>query len=75
MAQKLENFDFGARDRYPWNEWFDGNTWEITKDDVANGNLSRFAGTARTQAKQRDKKLRTRSTPNGTLVIQAYEAE
>jgi hypothetical protein len=70
MAQKLESFDFGAQ--YPWNEWLDGSAWEITPADVASKNLSRFAGTARTQATKRGMKLRTRSTGTGNLVIQAY---
>lgn len=73
MAQKLEKFDFGAQ--YPWDEWLDGDAWEITPGDVANDNLSRFAGTARTQAKQRGKKLRTRTNGSGNLVIQAYTKE
>jgi hypothetical protein len=70
MAKKLEDFDFGSQ--YPWDEWLDGSVWEITPDDVVNGNLSRFAGTARTQAKKREKKVRTRSNGAGNLVIQAY---
>jgi len=70
MAQKLENFDFGTQ--YPWDEWLDGDAWEITPSDVIGDNLSRFAGTARTQAKKRNLKLRTRSNPAGNLVIQAY---
>lgn len=70
MATKLEDFDFGSE--YPWEEWLDGSAWEITADDVGGGNLKRFAGTARTQAKKRNKKLRTRTNVHNNLVIQAY---
>lgn len=47
MARKLEEFDFGPQSRltngdkavYPWDEWFDGDIWEITygKDFVGGG--------------------------------------
>jgi hypothetical protein len=70
MATKLEDFDFGSE--YPWSEWLDGSAWEITTADVAGGSLKRFAGTARTQAKKRGMKLRTRTTVQDNLVIQAY---
>lgn len=70
MAKKLESFDFGRQ--YPWDEWLDGSAWEISSDDVVSNNLSRFAGTARTQAKKRGMKLRTRTNTTGNLVIQAY---
>ena len=41
MAERLKSFDFTAqsaitsawskgRNRYPWNEWFDGDIWKIT---------------------------------------------
>jgi hypothetical protein len=44
MAERLRSFDFSAqsaitsawskgRNRYPWNEWFDGDIWKITQGE------------------------------------------
>ena len=41
MATKLKSFDFGPQTQltngekanYPWEEWFDGDIWEIRADE------------------------------------------
>ena len=72
MAKKLEQFEFGQK--YPWDEWLDGDVWEIEQADIGNSNMRTFVSTARSQAEKRGMKLRSRSASNGNAVIQAYTA-
>lgn len=78
MAKRLDRFPGGpTRDRYDWDQWFDGEPWLLKKgEDYEIATASMRAAVSRA-AKDAGKKVRTRvgsdSAGTETLVIQAYE--
>ncbi len=68
MAQKIANPPARVHvrtEKYPWDEWFDGDWWELFHGDdyeVATDNMRAGAHTA---AKRRGGKVSTRLTENG----------
>ena len=61
MARKLDTFPTAAGSRYPWDEWLDGNVWELVHGDDFTAKPSTFRSIASGQAKKRGGKMRTRS--------------
>lgn len=51
---------FPKHERYPWEQWFDGQLWELTKGADFKTEPASFRSAAFLQAKRRDIKLRTR---------------
>lgn len=78
MAKQLKTFDFptkpgGRQEQYPWDNWLNGEIWELTRDEDFTITPENFAKTAYTAARRRDLKVRTDSNQN-VLVLQAYES-
>ena len=80
MARKVDVFpEFIAANRYPWEEWLDGDVWELSLGQDIKSNPRTFRSSAITQAKQRGGKVRTRlvkTAPDdpGRLYVQFYRA-
>lgn len=76
MAKKLKNFEFrtNARDSMPWEEWLDGNIWQLTKGEDFDRSVESIRSGAFVKAKAMGLKVRT-SVKENTIVIQAYKPE
>lgn len=66
MARKCAENEIAFTDRgrpssYPWDEWFDGNTWELTPGKDFTTEVKAFQSTAQQAARNRRLRLRTRS--------------
>jgi hypothetical protein len=64
MAEKLEEFPGGGiptRAKYPWGEWLDGSPWLLRKGEDYLTNTDSFRAVANKAARDRDKKLKTRT--------------
>ena len=75
MARKLETFDFpkaGGRAIRPWDEWFDGNIWELKQGVDFDGDTRKFRQSLSSKAHQRGHKVRTSVVDDATIVIQAW---
>jgi hypothetical protein len=77
MAKKLEQFPDVSRpgrpDKYPWDEWLDGDPWELTsgEDFQAKLKIESFRATAKSAAKKRSGTIKTAVVNDGkSLVIQ-----
>ena len=55
---------------YPWDEWFDGGTWEITAEDY-DGNLSAFRARCYYMAREFEYRLST-TVKDGKLYLKAW---
>jgi hypothetical protein len=61
MARKVEQFPAAAdQSKYPWEDWLDGDIWELTQGKDFKGRATTFRSNARSQAKRRGGKLRAR---------------
>jgi hypothetical protein len=71
MAKRLDNFDFGSGGRrgrpskYPWNEWTDGNVWEIRRPEDFTLTNTNMQATLHDKASALGMKVRSESTPDG----------
>lgn len=73
MARRVE-YNFSENGRiYPWDDWFDGDIWELREGTDFNTPLAGFRATTYGQAKRYGKRVRTSNPKEGVLVIQAYE--
>ena len=76
MAEILENYDFpvwGPQEcRYPYDEWFDGQIWKITKGIDFNCTIESMRVSLWTTAKKRGMKIRT-SKKGDALIFQRKE--
>lgn len=73
MARKLESFPASSGARYPWDEWLDGNVWELVSGEDYTAKSPTFRANAQLQAKKRSGRVRTKATEsNGreAVVIQ-----
>ncbi len=76
MAKVLESEFLPGRAtkfKYPWDEWLDGQVWELTKGVDFDCKLSSLRATAWTQGCRRNKRVHTTLVNDNTLVIQAVE--
>lgn len=60
MAVKLEHFPAAGSSRYPWDEWLNGDVWQLFKGDDYAARDETLLSNARNQARRRDGKVRTR---------------
>jgi hypothetical protein len=71
MAQRLRSFDFSAqsevtketkkgRNRYPWDEWFDGDIWKLKEGEDFDSNPLMMERVIRTKASNRNNKAKVR---------------
>jgi hypothetical protein len=70
MAKKINaTIEFMSHhSRYPWNEWFDGSTWELTRGEDFDCPASSFRVRAQAAAAQRGMKLATRVREDTCLI-------
>lgn len=64
------------RNKYPWDEWLDGKTWELRKGRDYESTLESFRAGAWRAANQRGKKVKTRILRDDDgegIAIRAYE--
>ena len=60
MANKIEQFpEAPAQNVYPWDEWLDGDVWELVPGVDFKGKPATFRASAVAQAARRDGKVRT----------------
>jgi hypothetical protein len=77
MARKLtkeSGFEFKRNKgsgKYPWNEWLDGDTWELVHGEDFQPDIPYFAQMCYGAATKRGMKCRTKREGD-TLTIQAY---
>ena len=72
MAEVLEDFDFtrSGRGQHPWDEWFNGKVWKLTRGEDFQGATKNFRITAYTAAKERNLKIQTRILNDQTFILQ-----
>ena len=90
MATKLKDFDFtpqsrltnGDKGNYSWEEWFDGDIWEIRADEDFDINPLMMERIIRTRAVSRNAKVTLRHQPltdqpygMGAIVLQRTDIE
>lgn len=73
MAKKVNEWPTTARRRYPWEQWLDGEMWELERGTDFYNTPNAFRTQAYVAATARGVKVRTTAKKNGSLVIQAYE--
>lgn len=60
MAEVVKNFEFTSRTNRTsrdWDQWFDGRTWKLTREDMGEAQISTITTQARMRAKKRGFKL------------------
>lgn len=78
MAKKLKSFNFengtsSRKSKYAWDEWFDGDIWQLEQGKDFKIKPASFRISLGTNAKKRGLKLRISQVEKG-FVIQAYKA-
>jgi hypothetical protein len=65
MAEVVQDFDWNKRvmrdSAYPWDEWFNGSTWLLTKDIDFEGDLTKFRRAAYAKASYHGFNIQTRT--------------
>jgi hypothetical protein len=60
VATKIEQFPAApSQNVYPWDEWLDGDVWELVPGEDFKGKPATFRASAVAQAARRDGKVRT----------------
>src|SRR5580765_2466999 len=88
MATKLKTFDWTTPSKlttsekatYPWEDWFDGDIWQLTVDEDFDGHPLMMERIIRTRATGRDAKVRMRHVPLngdpwGQIVLQRTDID
>ena len=86
MATKLKSFDWTSpstlttseKATYPWEDWFDGDIWQLTQDEDFDGHPLMMERIIRTRATGRKAKVHLRHVPRngeqwGTIVLQRWD--
>ena len=89
MAEKLQTFDFGRasalttseKATYPWDEWLDGDIWQLTEGEDFHTHPLMMERIIRTRATGRGAKVRLRHLPRpgngkdpfGLIVVQRHD--
>ena len=74
MAKKLKELPAGTRSRYPWDDWFDGEVWELTEGEDYTVSTDNMRTAVHSAAKTRGGKATTTSVEGG-LAIQYHEGD
>jgi hypothetical protein len=77
MARKLDQWPApAATSRYPWDQFLDGDPWELLQGEDFHSRPSTFVANARAQAKRRGGTVRTRllQTERGNSVVIQFVA-
>lgn len=88
MATKLKSFDFTAPSKltmsdkatYPWDEWLDGDVWQLTSGEDFDGHPLMMERIIRTRATGRHAKINLRHVPMngepwGIIVLQRNDIQ
>ena len=73
MARKLDAFPTATTQLYPWDEWLNGDVWQLYKGEDFRSRTTTILANARAQARKRGGSVRSRSVREGdreSLVIQ-----
>ena len=79
MAKKLKSFEFTGRRgnrKYPWEEWTNGEVWEVTAFKDFDCSTGSFAQAAYQQARRMGKKVRVfmkNEAEHPKVVFQFYD--
>jgi len=86
MATKLKSYDFSQPSQlttsekatYPWDEWFDGDIWQITQGEDFDGHPLMMERIIRTRATGKRARVRLRHLPTngdqwGAIVLQRVD--
>jgi len=73
MARKLDSYSFpdSKRTRYPWEDWLDGDIWEITQGEDFGTTASSMRSTIRQAAQERELQVKLSRPGDGPIVFQA----
>ena len=74
MAERLEDFDSwqrGGTTKYPWDRWFNGDVWLLTKGEDFTVAASSIRASAQQAGRGRSIKIRSRILNDGSVVLQA----
>lgn len=74
MAKKLKDMPAGSRSRYPWDEWFDGDVWELEAEKDYSVSTENMRTAVHSAAGSRGGHAQTSVTEKG-LAIQFFEGE
>jgi hypothetical protein len=73
LARKLEEFPTAASRRYPWDEWLNGDVWQLDRGDDYSAKTTTVMSNARARARQMGGVVRTRTvTADGreSIIVQ-----
>lgn len=73
MAKQVNEWPNSARRFYPWDEWLNGDIWELERDQDFVNTAAAFRAQAYVAAKARGLRVRTTSHDADSLTIQAYQ--
>lgn len=83
MAERIEGGAMPApqtgkrstrRNKYPWDKWFDGSVWRLTRGQDFQVSLNAFRGAAGQAAKRHGIRVTTRKVAENTILLQAIRA-
>jgi len=61
VARRVQEFPaLPSQSKYPWDEWLDGSVWEFIVGEDFNGRPETFRSMAKTHAKKRGGRVRSR---------------
>jgi hypothetical protein len=60
VARRLDSFPAAHAQHYPWEEWLDGNVWQLDRGTDYTAKANTIITNARTQARRRGGSVRTR---------------
>jgi len=75
MAEKLEEYEFKnqrstGKGKYPWDQWLDGDVWQLTHGEDFTTEVANFRSWAYHNARKRGGTLRTNNPSTDVLIIQ-----
>lgn len=76
MAKRLDSFPFhkSRAGKYPWDQWLNGETWQLTKGTDFETDLEIMRRATRTEAIKRGLNVHTSVDKNrGQVIFQAYD--
>lgn len=71
MARKLDVPALGRKEIYPWDEWFDGAVWELTRPEDFDRPVEKFMAQVYGAAARHGKKAVIQPVDAKTLRVQA----
>ena len=79
MAHVLDSFPedgfHRGREKYPWDEWFDGQVWQLNRGIDFPSTPGEFRSQVYVAARRRDLMVRTAVLDGNILIIQAWKEQ